>query len=96
MGSLHAEILTIGDEICRGDIIDTNSAWLAEQLWQADIPVTHITSCCDVEIDMVQALRLASSRSPLVFVSGGLGPTVDDKTVDVVSCLLYTSPSPRD
>jgi nicotinamide-nucleotide amidase len=80
-----AEILTIGDELCRGEIVDTNSSWMAEQLWELGVTVAWMSSCRDDADDMRRALREATSRVPLVFVSGGLGPTEDDLTVDIVS-----------
>lgn len=85
---MHAEILTIGDELCRGEIVDTNSTWLAERLWELGIAVRWMTSCRDDEADMLRAFRDASERAELVLVSGGLGPTEDDLTVDVVAKLL--------
>jgi nicotinamide-nucleotide amidase len=84
---MRAEILTIGDELCRGEIIDTNSAYLAERLWNLDITTRWMTSCNDHEADIVAALSQAVSRSDLVVCSGGLGPTEDDLTVDVVARL---------
>lgn len=83
-----AEIVTIGDELCRGEIVDTNSSWLAEKLWDLDITVAWMTSCRDVHDDIGRALREAAERADLVLVSGGLGPTEDDLTVDVVAGLL--------
>lgn len=87
---MNAEIVTIGDELCRGEVIDTNSSWLAEALWDLDITVAWTTSCRDVESDIREAIKLAANRTDLVLVSGGLGPTVDDMTVDVVAGLLGT------
>jgi nicotinamide-nucleotide amidase len=84
---MRAEILTIGDELCRGEIIDTNSAYLAERLWSLDITTRWMTSCNDHEADIVAALSQAVSRSDLVVCSGGLGPTEDDLTVDVAARL---------
>jgi nicotinamide-nucleotide amidase len=84
---MRAEILTIGDELCRGEIIDTNSAYLAERLWDLDITTRWMTSCNDHEADIVAALSQAASRSDVVICSGGLGPTEDDLTVDVVARL---------
>ncbi|HVK75682.1 MAG TPA: competence/damage-inducible protein A [Kofleriaceae bacterium] len=82
---MHAEILTIGDELTRGEIVDTNSAWLAAQLWDLDVTVRWMTSCCDDEHDLRAALLTAAARADLVVCSGGLGPTEDDLTVDVVA-----------
>jgi nicotinamide-nucleotide amidase len=84
---MRAEILTIGDELCRGEIIDTNSAYLAELLWGLDITTRWMTSCNDLEADIVTALSEAVSRADLVVCSGGLGPTEDDLTVDVAARL---------
>jgi len=81
------EILTIGDELCRGEIVDTNSSWLAAELWDLDVTCGWMTSCRDVAEDMRAALRQACARAELVVCSGGLGPTEDDLTVDVVAGL---------
>lgn len=84
---MRAEILTIGDELCRGEIVDTNSSYLAGRLWDLDITTRWMTSCNDDEADIASALALAASRADLVICSGGLGPTEDDLTVDVVARL---------
>ena len=89
---MFAEVLTIGDELCRGEIVDTNSSWLAAQLWDLDVTCAWLTSCRDVAADMEAALRLACGRAELVIVSGGLGPTLDDLTVDVVAGLVGAAP----
>jgi competence/damage-inducible protein CinA-like protein len=84
---VHAEILTIGDELCRGEIVDTNSSNLAARLWDLDITTRWMTSCCDDEVDILEALTRAVARADLVVCSGGLGPTEDDLTVDAVARL---------
>ncbi|MDQ3364577.1 MAG: CinA family nicotinamide mononucleotide deamidase-related protein [Myxococcota bacterium] len=84
---MRAEILTIGDELCRGEIVDTNSSYLAARLWDLDITTRWMTSCCDDEADIAEALSRAVARADLVICSGGLGPTEDDLTVDVVARL---------
>jgi len=84
---MRAEILTIGDELCRGEIVDTNSSSLAQRLWDLDITTRWMTSCCDDEHDITSALRAAVARADVVVCSGGLGPTEDDLTVDVVAAL---------
>ncbi len=88
-----AEILTIGDELNRGEIIDTNSSWLAERLTSLGVYVRWRTSVTDQPDDMTAALRQASARAGLVVCSGGLGPTDDDRTVDVVSALIGVAPT---
>ena len=90
--AMRAEILTIGDELCRGEIVDTNSAYLAQRLWDLDITTRWMTSCCDEDDDITSALRAAVGRADVVICSGGLGPTEDDLTVDVVARLAGTMP----
>ena len=86
--TLFAEVLTIGDELCRGEIIDTNSAYLAERLTALGLHVRWRTSVTDDPPDMVDAITRAAQRAHLVVTSGGLGPTDDDRTVDVLCGLL--------
>src|SRR5437763_7112157 len=85
--TLRAEILAIGDELCRGEIVDTNSSTLAAVLWDLDITTRWMTSCLDDESDISEAVRRATARADVVVCSGGLGPTEDDLTVDVVAKL---------
>jgi nicotinamide-nucleotide amidase len=89
---MRAEILTIGDELCRGEIVDGNSASLAARLWDLDITTRWMTSCNDDETDLAAAVTQAARRADLVVCSGGLGPTEDDLTVDVVSRLAGAPP----
>lgn len=77
---MTAEIITIGDEILIGQIIDSNSAWMAEKLNLAGIKVYQITSVSDDETHIINALDEASARVDLVLMTGGLGPTKDDIT----------------
>jgi nicotinamide-nucleotide amidase len=80
-----AEILAVGDELCRGEIVDTNSQTLAAELWDLGITVAWMTSCRDDRDDLARALRDATARADLVLCSGGLGPTEDDFTVEVIA-----------
>ncbi|MFQ5418145.1 MAG: competence/damage-inducible protein A [Myxococcota bacterium] len=82
---LRAEILTIGDELLRGEIVDTNKSYLSEQLLALDIETRHHTSVLDDPQDMDDAFRRAALRSDVVLVSGGLGPTRDDRTTEVIA-----------
>lgn len=75
-----AEIITIGDEILIGQIVDTNSAWMAKQLNLIGIKVKQITSVSDDETHILEALKLAEDRADIVLITGGLGPTKDDIT----------------
>lgn len=81
---MQAEIITIGDEILIGQVIDTNSAWLAEQLNLIGISVKQITSVSDNESHILSALEEASARVDLILMTGGLGPTKDDLTKETL------------
>jgi nicotinamide-nucleotide amidase len=90
---MRAEILTIGDELCRGEIIDTNRSWLAARLWDLGITTRWMTSCNDEAGDIAEAMARAATRADLILCSGGLGPTEDDLTVDVACKLLGVAPA---
>jgi len=77
---MKTEIITIGDEILIGQIVDTNSAWMAEQLNLNGIEVYQITSVHDNHAHIVKALADAEKNADLVLITGGLGPTKDDIT----------------
>ncbi|MDX2089026.1 MAG: nicotinamide-nucleotide amidohydrolase family protein [Kofleriaceae bacterium] len=89
---MRAEILTIGDELCRGEIVNTNSAYLAARLWDLDITTRWMTSCNDDEADITDAVTRAVGRADVVVCSGGLGPTEDDLTVDMLSRVVGVEP----
>ncbi len=82
---MFAEIITIGDEILIGQVIDTNSAWIAESLNGIGISVIQITPVSDREQAIVQALDQAGARADIIFITGGLGPTRDDITKNVLA-----------
>jgi len=75
-----AEIITIGDEILIGQVVDTNSAWLGTQLNLAGIAVKQISSVSDEKAHILEALSLAEKRADIIIITGGLGPTKDDIT----------------
>ena len=75
-----AEIITIGDEILIGQIVDTNSAWIAQQLNTIGIRVKQISSVSDDREHILTALAEAKSRAKIILITGGLGPTKDDIT----------------
>jgi nicotinamide-nucleotide amidase len=77
---MKAEIITIGDEILIGQIVDTNSAWLGSELSKIGVQVVQISSVSDQAEAIVHALDLAKSRAELILITGGLGPTKDDIT----------------
>ena len=77
---MKAEIITIGDEILIGQIVDTNSAWMAQQLNLHGIEVYQVTSVHDESDHILKALANAEKQVDLVLITGGLGPTKDDIT----------------
>jgi len=82
---MKAEILTIGDEVIRGEIIDSNKSFLADRLLTLDLETRFHASVRDDPDDMRDAFRRAAERSELVLVSGGLGPTRDDLTTEILA-----------
>jgi nicotinamide-nucleotide amidase len=82
---MKAELLTIGDEILIGQIINTNSVWMAKQLNLCGIKVAHMASVADDETAIVQAFDAAAQRADFVFITGGLGPTKDDITKKTIA-----------
>ncbi len=77
---MFAEIITIGDEILIGQIIDTNSAFIATELNKIGVSVYQITSIQDDRQHILNALSVAQERADLIIITGGLGPTKDDIT----------------
>ena len=88
---MKAEIITIGDELLIGQVVDTNSAWMAERLNEAGISLHQITSVHDNREHILKALDEAFSRADIVLTTGGLGPTKDDITKHVMCEYFGTS-----
>ncbi len=77
---MEADLITIGDEILIGQIIDTNSAWIAKQLNDEGINVREITSISDQPAHIIATLNESGKKASIILVTGGLGPTKDDRT----------------
>jgi len=77
---MKAEIITIGDELLLGQVIDTNSSWLGQELNQLGIMVHYKSAVRDSKDAILEALSDATKRSDVVIITGGLGPTKDDIT----------------
>jgi nicotinamide-nucleotide amidase len=84
---MQAEVIAIGDELTTGQRLDTNSQWLSTELGLLGIPVLFHTTACDTLEAGIDAFRIAAARCDLVVATGGLGPTADDLTRDVLAAV---------
>ncbi|WP_040281103.1 competence/damage-inducible protein A [Psychroserpens damuponensis] len=82
---MQAEIITIGDEILIGQIVDTNSAFIAKQLNKIGVSIYQITSVQDDRTHILKAFAEAEANADIVIVTGGLGPTKDDITKTTIT-----------
>jgi nicotinamide-nucleotide amidase len=82
---MNADLITIGDEILIGQIVDTNSTWMASYLEENGIKIRQITSVSDTKEHIEQSLSNSLQNVDLVFLTGGLGPTNDDVTKKTLS-----------
>ncbi len=85
MERINASIITIGDELLIGQVIDTNSAWMAQELNKAGIWLRRRLSIGDVKEEIVTALDDESEKAAIILITGGLGPTADDITKPVLA-----------
>jgi nicotinamide-nucleotide amidase len=92
MKNIHADIITIGDELLYGQITDTNSQWISAELDKIGIRTKRKSSVSDKKVDIMEILAEAEKRSDIILITGGLGPTNDDITkkvlVDYFKCEL--------
>lgn len=86
----QAEIITIGDELLIGQVVDTNSAWMAQRLNEIGIGVNQKTAVSDQEEHIIKSLNEAKKRADLILLTGGLGPTKDDLT-KITLCKYFKS-----
>src|SRR3954471_10197204 len=80
MEKITASIITIGDELLIGQVVDTNSPWMSQQLNNIGVWVQHRVAVGDVWDDIWKALDEESDRSNIILITGGLGPTAVDIT----------------
>ncbi len=85
---MGAELLTIGTELLLGQIVDTNASWMAQRLAEAGIDVFYKSTVGDNWGRIEAAIRLAMSRADILIMTGGLGPTEDDLTREVLAAVL--------
>jgi len=79
-----AEIISIGDELLIGQVINTNAAWISEELNNAGIKVHQVTTISDNRDHIITALQEAKERADIILITGGLGPTKDDITKETL------------
>ena len=87
---MQAEIISIGDELLIGQVVNTNASWMAEKLNMAGIKVNCILAISDQKEQILETIRIASKRSDILLLTGGLGPTKDDITKNTL-CEFYNS-----
>jgi len=85
---MKAEIISIGSEILRGQITDTNANFIAQKLTELGIDLEHISAVSDNPEPLLSTLKIAFKRSDLIITTGGLGPTEDDITYQVIARAL--------
>lgn len=85
---MKAKIITVGDELLIGQVIDTNSAWIGEYLNQMGVEIVEILSIQDDHQAIIDALQVATSQVDIVLMTGGLGPTKDDITKKAIADFL--------
>ena len=90
MNRVKVEIITIGDEILIGQIVDTNSAWMATQLNKSGFELAQITSVHDKEDHIIESLEMALKRADVILFTGGIGPTNDDITKQTLTKFFDT------
>lgn len=85
---MKAEIITIGSEILFGSIVNTNAKYISEKLMELGVTVKYQTSVSDDEIDLKDSINIAIKRADVIILSGGLGPTEDDITKEVLADII--------
>ncbi|RLC24742.1 MAG: damage-inducible protein CinA, partial [Deltaproteobacteria bacterium] len=81
---MTAEIVSIGDELLIGQVINTNASWISEQLNLAGIKVLQVSTISDSREHILTALKEAEGRADIILITGGLGPTKDDITKETL------------
>lgn len=82
---MDAVLIAQGNELTTGSVLDTNSHWLSDQLWQLGLTVRRIVTAPDRRADLVEVIADAATLAPVVICTGGLGPTRDDLTAEAVA-----------
>jgi len=91
---MHVALVTVGDEILSGDTVNTNATWLGERLSQAGAEVTRMTVIPDTVGEIARVVNEYRAEYDAVIVTGGLGPTHDDVTMESVAAAFGTELAP--
>ena len=86
---VKAEIISIGSELLLGQIVDTNASWIAQRLTDLGVDLYYKTTVGDNPERMNEVLSRAINRSDVVITGGGLGPTQDDITREIIAEVLH-------
>lgn len=86
---MNVEILTIGNELLSGKVVDTNSTFIAKELSLQGFSIVRLSTAGDTIQDIEQALKEAWNRANIIIMSGGLGPTIDDLTTDGICAFFH-------
>jgi nicotinamide-nucleotide amidase len=81
---MNACIITIGDELLIGQVVDTNSAWMGTELNKVGVDVRRKIAVGDEKEEIIEALNEAKERADVLLITGGLGPTKDDLTKNIL------------
>ncbi|SDY46826.1 competence/damage-inducible protein A [Halobellus clavatus] len=93
---MQVAIVTVGDEILAGDTVNTNASWLAERLHDRGVSVGRITTVPDVVADIARVINEYRAEYDAVVVTGGLGPTHDDVTMEGVAAAVGRDVKPHE
>ncbi len=84
---MRVELVTVGDELLRGETVNTNAAWLGRELTERGTDITRVTVVPDDPDVIAEVIGAARERGPRVIVTGGLGPTHDDRTMCAIAAI---------
>ena len=87
---MNAALITIGDEILIGQVVNTNASYLSEKLYSIGIPVVRVVTVADEEKDIINEFKTTIKSCDLIIVTGGLGPTHDDITKHCIAKFFHS------
>jgi len=88
---MRVEIISIGDELLIGQVVNTNAAWMGRELTSRGFIITAVTTVGDKSDDIIQAIDIAFGRADILLLTGGVGPTNDDITKHTLCRYFHTA-----